>query len=92
VNYLLPGLSIQECQGDTIVVNLVNRMRTARVTSIHWHGLTQRGTPFMDGVGMVTQYPIMPFQSFQYKFEAKDVGTYWWHSHSGVQRAVQLRI
>ena len=93
INKLLPGPAIQVCQGDTIVVNLENKMRSERVTSIHWHGIRQRGTPHMDGVGMVSQCPIIPHSSFQYKFKADDVGTHMWHSHSGVQRAVyQIHI
>lgn len=88
VNKLLPGPSIQVCKGDTIVVNLNNMLRSQRVTSIHWHGIRQVGTPFMDGIGMVTQWPIFPSTSFQYRFNATDSGTYFWHSHSGVQRAV----
>lgn len=88
VNRLFPGPSIQVCRGDTIVVRLTNSVRSARVTSIHWHGLKQFMEPYMDGVGMVTQYPILPHTSFVYKFVARDVGTHFWHSHSGVQRGV----
>ena len=88
INKLMPGPSIQVCKGDTIVVNLMNMLRSQRVTSIHWHGIKQKGTPYMDGVGMVTQWPILPMTSFQYRFSASDSGTHFWHSHSGVQRAV----
>jgi L-ascorbate oxidase len=84
----MPGPAIIVCKGDTVVVNLENNMRSQRVTSIHWHGIKQRKTPFMDGVGMITQCPIIPHDSFQYKFVANDPGTHMWHAHSGVQRAV----
>jgi L-ascorbate oxidase len=90
VNKLLPGPSIQVCKGDTIVVNLENRLRSERVTSIHWHGLPQHNTPYMDGVSMITQCPIIPMTSFKYKFKAEPSGTYWWHSHSGFQRSVRF--
>ena len=92
VNKLLPGPSIQVCKGDTVVVNLENKLRSQRVTNIHWHGLRQHGTPYMDGVGMVTQWPIMPFLSYQYKFIADDPGTHLWHSHSGIQRSVSKSL
>ena len=29
-------------------------------TSIHWHGMHQINTPWMDGVAMITQWPILP--------------------------------
>ena len=47
INRLLPGPSVQVCEGDTVVVNLHNRARSEKVTSIHWHGLRQRGSPEM---------------------------------------------
>lgn len=91
INKLLPGPSIQVCKGDTVVVNIANMMRSQRVTSIHWHGIRQVGTPYMDGVGMVTQWPILPNTQFQYKFVVDDAGTFFWHSHSGVQKSVRVK-
>lgn len=88
VNKLLPGPSVQVCKGDTIVVNVKNMMRSNRVTSIHWHGMRHRGNPYMDGIGMVSQCPILPYTSFQYRFVAEDAGTHFWHSSTGVQRSV----
>ncbi|XP_026689326.1 laccase-2-like [Diaphorina citri] len=57
-----------------------------RSTTIHWHGLTQRLTPHMDGVPMVTQCPILEGNVFRYKFLADAAGTYFWHSHDGFQK------
>ncbi|XP_075217952.1 uncharacterized protein LOC142322763 [Lycorma delicatula] len=85
VNRKLPGPSIQVCQGDIIVVDLKNSM-IDKSTTIHWHGIRQLGTPFMDGVPMVTQCPILPGQTFRYKFKADKAGTYFWHSHVGLQK------
>jgi len=66
--------------GDTVIVNVKNNMRVP--TTIHFHGLLQKQTPEMDGVAGVTQCPIMPGQSFTYKFSTGDqIGTFWWHSH-----------
>jgi L-ascorbate oxidase len=63
------GPSIQVCLGDTIVVNVHNALRSYRTTAIHWHGMKQKGTPYMDGAPLITQCPIMPYGSFQYRSE-----------------------
>ncbi|KAJ8683448.1 hypothetical protein QAD02_019240 [Eretmocerus hayati] len=55
-------------------------------TTIHWHGVKQEGTPYMDGVPYVSQCPIHPGETFRYKFKALDSGTFFWHSHIGSQR------
>ena len=75
---MLPGPAIQVCKGDTVVVNVNNMLRSQRITSIHWHGVKVRGSPHMDGVGMVTQCPIVPNSEFQYKSKrfAKSVRTF----------------
>ncbi|XP_054289587.1 uncharacterized protein LOC129004903 isoform X2 [Macrosteles quadrilineatus] len=85
VNRLLPGPSIQVCQGDTVVVDVVNQM-PGRSMTIHWHGLHQRGTPWMDGVPFLTQCPIHESEVFRYRFKADDCGTNFWHSHDGLQK------
>lgn len=43
--------------------------------------------PFYDGVPHITQCPISPHTTFRYTFTANEVGTHWWHSHTGLQRA-----
>ena len=52
-----------------VAVRVHNRLQTEGV-SFHWHGLLQRGTPWMDGVPMVSQCPILPGQVFQYRWDA----------------------
>lgn len=86
-NRRLPGPTIQVCEGDEIVVNVHNALANSEGTTIHWHGLLQRGSQHMDGVNLVTQCPITSKSTFQYRFRAHDTGTYWWHSHAGLQRA-----
>ncbi|KAF2867264.1 multicopper oxidase [Massariosphaeria phaeospora] len=55
-------------------------------TSIHWHGLYQNGTNWMDGTVGVTQCPIAPGHSFTYRFNVSgQSGTYWYHSHMSMQ-------
>lgn len=58
-------------------------------TAIHWHGLEMRGFNDMDGVIGVTQSPIRPGESFEYKFKISNnqAGTFWYHAHSELQRA-----
>lgn len=67
--------------GDTLAARVTNGLPAD--TSIHWHGIRLRND--MDGVPPVTQQPIAPGTSFEYRFVAPDPGTYWYHSHSGLQ-------
>ncbi|XP_014666370.1 PREDICTED: L-ascorbate oxidase-like [Priapulus caudatus] len=78
---------MQVCEGDEIVVNVDNLLRNGEGVSIHWHGVHQRRTPYMDGVAQLTQCSIPAYTSFQYRFKADTPGTHFWHSHSGLQRA-----
>ncbi|XP_060065140.1 uncharacterized protein LOC132545474 [Ylistrum balloti] len=86
VNRMLPGPAIHVCEGDTVMVNVHNKMNGMGM-SIHWHGILQRGSPHMDGVGMLTQCPIHDFATFQYRFTVSDPGTHFWHGHSGQHRS-----
>ncbi|ORY57545.1 multicopper oxidase-domain-containing protein [Pseudomassariella vexata] len=79
-----PGPLIEVNEGDTIVVDVLNLATNA--TSIHWHGIFQNGTNFMDGTSGVTQCPIAPGYSFRYNFTLTgQAGTYFYHGHQGVQ-------
>ena len=81
VNGTLPAPLIRFREGDEITVNVRNRLDVD--TSIHWHGLL---VPFqMDGVPGVTFPGIRPGETFTYKFAVPQNGTYWYHSHSGLQ-------
>ncbi|KAJ8683451.1 hypothetical protein QAD02_019243 [Eretmocerus hayati] len=84
-NRRLPGPAIEVCTNDIIVVDVRNRM-LAESTTIHWHGVKQEGTPYMDGVPFVSQCPIHAGETFRYTFKASSSGTYFWHSHTGSQR------
>ena len=52
-------------------------------TSIHWHGLILPDG--QDGVPYVTQAPIKPGELRLYDFPLVQAGTYWMHSHFGLQ-------
>ena len=81
VNGTLPAPLIRFRKGQEVTLNVTNRLKAD--TSIHWHGLL---VPFhMDGVPGVSFPGIKPGETFQYKFAVPQSGTYWYHSHSGLQ-------
>ena len=59
----------------------MNRLKES--TSIHWHGLLL--PPAMDGVPGVSFAGIEPGATFTYTYPVRQSGTYWYHSHSGLQ-------
>lgn len=73
----LPGPVLRYAQGAPVDLRVVNRLHQA--TTVHWHGL--RVPNRMDGVPIVTQPPIEPGATFDYRFTADDAGTYWYHPH-----------
>ncbi|BEJ12352.1 hypothetical protein CspHIS471_0208120 [Cutaneotrichosporon sp. HIS471] len=83
VNGISPGPLIETNVGDNIVVHVHNSMPNA--TAVHWHGLRQVNTNFMDGAAGFTQCAIPPGGAFTYNFTVVDSGTYWWHSHVELQ-------
>lgn len=66
---------------DTFNVKLVNKLKVP--TSIHWHGLILPNE--QDGVAFITQYPIYPQTEYHYQFPIVQSGTYFMHSHFGLQ-------
>ena len=85
VNKRIPGPTLIVNENARVVVDVVNSLFTEEI-SIHWHGIHQLNTPWMDGVGYITQCPIEAGTTFRYIFEATPTGTFWYHSHSGAQR------
>ncbi|WP_343345321.1 copper resistance system multicopper oxidase [Sphingomicrobium sp. XHP0239] len=81
VNGSVPGPLLRLQEGEEISLNVHNRLDED--TSIHWHGLL---LPFhLDGVPGVSFPGIRPGDSFEARFPVRQSGTYWWHSHSGLQ-------
>jgi len=81
VNETLPAPLLRFRKGEEVTVNVTNALQED--TSIHWHGLL---VPFhMDGVPGVSFPGISPGETFQYRFSVPQSGTYWYHSHSGLQ-------
>ncbi|XP_014291977.1 uncharacterized protein [Halyomorpha halys] len=85
INRALPGPKLQVCRNDTVVADVINMMPDES-TSIHFHGVSQKGSQYYDGVPYVTQCPISPGQTFRYIFEADMAGTFYYHSHTGIQK------
>ena len=85
VNGQIPGPTLIVHEGQQVEIHVKNNLTTEGI-SIHWHGMHQRGSPWMDGVGQVTQCPIGPQSSFLYQYKATPSGTFWYHSHSGGQK------
>ncbi|OMO67537.1 Cupredoxin [Corchorus capsularis] len=89
INGQFPGPTIRAKAGDTIVVELTNRLHTEGVV-IHWHGIRQIGTPWADGTASISQCAINPGESFEYRFKVDRPGTYFYHGHYGMQRSSGL--
>ncbi|KAJ3829467.1 laccase 1 [Lentinula raphanica] len=87
---VFPGPLIVLTKGDHVRINVVNKLTDEsmlKVTSIHWHGLFQKGSTWADG-----QCPIVPGDSFLYEFDVPDqAGSFWYHSHMSVQYCDGLR-
>ena len=81
INGTAPAPLIRLREGQNVRLHVENTLDEE--TSIHWHGLL---LPFhMDGVPGVS-FPGIPARStFTYEFPVIQSGTYWYHSHSGLQ-------
>jgi CopA family copper-resistance protein len=81
INGTIPGPVLRFKQGELLTINVTNTMDVD--TSIHWHGLI---LPFKeDGVPGISFDGIKPGTTHTYRFPAQNSGTYWYHSHSGLQ-------
>jgi CopA family copper-resistance protein len=81
LNGSIPGPVIRMTEGREAVIRVHNRMSVS--TSIHWHGIL---LPFtMDGVPGISFEGIGPGETFTYRYPVRQSGTYWYHSHTGVQ-------
>ena len=81
LNGHFPAPLLRWREGDALTLRVHNMLDEP--TSIHWHGLL---LPWqMDGVPGVSFDGIAPGATFTYQFPLKQSGTYWYHSHSGLQ-------
>ncbi|PAL19780.1 copper resistance system multicopper oxidase [Sphingopyxis sp. GW247-27LB] len=81
MNGTVPAPLLRLREGQTVRIRVVNDLDEE--TSLHWHGLL---VPFqMDGVPGVSFPEIKPRSTFTYELPVNQAGTYWYHSHSGLQ-------
>ena len=81
INGSVPGPLVRLKEGTDAVLRVTNRL--SEDSSIHWHGII---LPFqMDGVPGLSYDGIKPGETFEYRFPVRQNGTYWYHSHSGLQ-------
>ncbi|MCT8003666.1 copper resistance system multicopper oxidase [Sphingomonas sanguinis] len=81
INGATPAPLIRLREGQKARITVVNTLDEE--TSIHWHGLL---LPFqMDGVPGISFPGIPAGGRFTYEFPVVQAGTYWYHSHSGLQ-------
>ena len=84
INGSIPGPILRWREGDTVTLRVKNRL--AEDTSIHWHGIILPAN--MDGVPGLSFHGIAPDGMYEYKFKVNQNGTYWYHSHSGLQEQI----
>ena len=83
INGSIPAPTLRWREGDTVTIRVKNTLKED--TSIHWHGII---LPYqMDGVPGISFPGIPPGETFVYRFKLEQSGTYWYHSHSGMQEA-----
>ncbi len=86
VNGTIPAPTLHWREGDTVTLTVVNEL--TETTSIHWHGLI---LPYdMDGAPGISFNGIPAGSRYTYRFKVQQSGTYWYHSHSGMQEQTGL--
>ena len=84
INGVLPAPVLRLREGQNVRLAVTNQLDED--TSIHWHGIL---LPFqMDGVPGISFPGIRPRETFVYEFPVRQSGTFWYHSHSGLQEAL----
>jgi len=84
MNGTIPGPLLRLKEGQNVRIAVRNELDED--TSIHWHGVL---LPFaMDGVPGVSFPGIKARSTFVYEFPILQSGTYWYHSHSGLQEQI----
>ena len=81
INGTVPGPLLRLREGQRVALNVTNNL--AEDSSIHWHGLLLPTD--MDGVPGMSFDGIKPGGTYHYEFDVRQNGTYWYHSHSGLQ-------
>jgi len=92
VNDSLPAPLLRWREGTTVNLRVSNALPRGSMhgeqTSIHWHGIVLPAN--MDGVPGISFDGIGRGETYQYRFDVRQAGTYWYHSHSAFQEQVGL--
>ena len=81
INGSIPGPVIRMKEGEDVEIRVHNRLKES--SSIHWHGIL---VPYdMDGVPGISFPGIPSGETFTYRYAVRQSGTYWYHSHTGLQ-------
>ena len=87
VNGSLPAPLLRFREGTEVTLRVRNALPKGSVhgaqTSIHWHGLLLPAN--MDGVPGLSFAGIDRGETYLYRFDVRQSGTYWYHAHSGYQ-------
>lgn len=88
-NQQIPGPTLRFREGDKMRVYFRNDLDEP--SSIHWHGLI---VPYsMDGIGGLTQPPVMPGETFVYEIEIPSTpGTFMYHAHMNDMEQVGMGL
>lgn len=81
INGGIPGPTLTFTEGERARIRVHNTLDTE--TSIHWHGILLPNRE--DGVPYLTSPPILPGKTHVFEFPLIQSGTYWYHSHTGLQ-------
>jgi FtsP/CotA-like multicopper oxidase with cupredoxin domain len=82
INDSIPGPTLRFRVGDTARIRVHNRL-PKEDTLLHWHGLLLPNA--QDGVPYLNTPPIPAGKFFDYEFPLTHAGTFWYHSHKGLQ-------
>ncbi|MFZ5635908.1 MAG: copper resistance system multicopper oxidase [Pseudomonadota bacterium] len=92
VNGTVPAPTLRLREGTAVELRVRNALPPGsihgRQTSIHWHGILLPAN--MDGVPGMSFDGIGPGETYRYRFDLRQSGTYWYHSHSGFQEQAGL--
>lgn len=86
VNGKLQAPTLYFTEGDTAEIYLHNMLKES--TGFHWHGVMLPNEH--DGVPYLTTKPVQPGETHLYKFRISQNGTYWYHSHQGLQEQIGM--
>jgi len=92
VNGSIPAPLLRWREGTTVNLRVSNALPADTIhgheTSIHWHGILLPAN--MDGVPGLSFNGIQRGETYHYRFDVRQGGTYWYHSHSAFQEQAGL--